>query len=326
MEPQTYTSCFIPDTSIQFAWDSTSLGWFKDCPRKYFYHQILGIFPRGSNVHLSFGLWYQSALELYDKFRCGGISHDSAIASAVLLALTNSWGFAPEGETKKTRENLIRTIIWKLDRFEHDVLETITLHDGTPAVELSFRFEIEYEAVPGWNYMLCGHFDRLVKFSGDPFVVDNKTTGGTLSPYYFKQYSPHNQMSLYTVAGKVVYHTPVKGVIIDAAQVMVGFSEFGRGFSYRTEGQNEEWIKGTVLWLGIAKDCATDHDEIVADNIAEFYPPRDPAEAYPMNDKSCDKFGGCCFQEICNKDPSVRKNFLDTGFEKRKWNPLETRE
>ena len=36
---------------VQWAWDSTSLGTFKDCPRKYFYTLVMGYRARGESVH-----------------------------------------------------------------------------------------------------------------------------------------------------------------------------------------------------------------------------------------------------------------------------------
>jgi hypothetical protein len=43
---------------------------------------------------------------------------------------------------------------------------------------------------------------------------------------------------------------------------------------------------------------------------------------WPQNDKSCHKYGGCPFREVCSKSPSVRDKFLESGFVRREWNPL----
>lgn len=136
--------------------------------------------------------------------------------------------------------------------------------------------------------------------------MDRKTSGSTITSNYFDQYDPDNQMSLYTLAAKVIYQTPVKGVIIDAVQVAVGFSRFSRGFTYRTDAQIEEWLADTKHWLRLAEAYAT-----------EGY--------WPMNDKSCHKYGGCAFRKICSKDPSMRQKFLDSDFVTHPWNPLEVR-
>ena len=64
-----------------------------------------------------------------------------------------------------------------------DPAETYTKSDGKPAVELSFRFELDWG--PGYlgdtdsvthPYLLCGHMDRVVSFNDQLFVMDHKST------------------------------------------------------------------------------------------------------------------------------------------------------
>ena len=216
-----------------------------------------------------------------------------------------------------------------LDHFADDPAQTYILNDGTPAVELSFRFELDWgpevadERCNGWErrvliarvrpqpYLLCGHLDRVVSFNDQLLVMDRKTSTTTLSAYYFNQYEPHNQMSLYTLAGKIILNAPIRGVIIDAAQVLLEKpNAFARGFTYRTEDQLEEWLADLRVTLAFAESCAT-------------------TGHFPMNDTSCDKFGGCRFRGVCSKSPSVRDRFLAADFtklpENERWNPMAVR-
>lgn len=303
-------SPFIPDTTLQFALDSTSLGYLKECPRKYFYTIIEGWRGKGQSVHLEFGGLYHKALERYDYLRAEEPNakahlHNDAVYEVIRMALEESWPW-PFDHNTKTRFNLVRSIIWYLDQFENDVAKTVQLADGTPAVELSFRFELERMADSYQPYVLCGHLDRLVEFAGGYYVMDRKTTGSTLGGYYFDGFNPDNQMSLYSIAGRLVYNTPVRGVIIDAAQVAVGFTRFDRGFSYRTETQQEEWLQDLNFWIDQAEHYAAEH-------------------YWPMNDRSCHNYGGCPFRNVCSKDPAVRQSFLESDFEHRPWNPLQVR-
>lgn len=299
-------SPFLPGTDIQYAWDSTSLGYIKECPRKYYLTMIQGWRSKGESVHLTFGIHFHKALELFDKARADGADYEQATDVAVkyTLSATADWS---SDHPKKNRETLLRTIIWYLEEYREDQITTIILADGKPAVELSFKMDTGV-ATPqvGTTYLLTGHMDRLVNFGSDLFVMDRKTTGGTIGSYYFDQYSPDNQMSLYTLAGRIVYDMPVSGVIIDAAQVAVGFSAFGRGITMRSNGQLDEWLGDFRQWL------------FTAESYVE-------AGHWPMNEKSCNNYGGCVFKGICNKDPSVREVFLATDFEKKHWNPLEVR-
>jgi hypothetical protein len=204
------------------------------------------------------------------------------------------------GHNLKNRHTLIRTIVWYLEAFRDDAAKTVILADGKPAVELSFRMELDEwpTGQDGWRwlqeehpYTLCGHLDRLVEFAGGYYVMDRKTTGSTLGGYYFDGFNPDNQMTLYTLAGRIIFNTPVRGVIIDAAQIAVGFSRFDRGITYRTEDQLNEWMHDLGYWL----------------SAAARYAERD---YWPMNDKACNNYGGCQFRKICSKAPQVRESFL----------------
>lgn len=315
-----WPSPLIEGTNVQFAWDSTSLGLLKECPRKYQYTIIEGWRSKGESVHLKFGILFHSSLERYDIARANGDDHDEACDEVCewLLQETGTYESPAEYSTvalwvpwtsdhpKKNRETLFRTVFWYLEEYKDDPAKTVILANGKPAVELSFKFDLPFLSPSGDPYIYCGHMDRLVTYADDVYVMDRKTSGSTIGAYYFAQYSPDNQMSGYTLAGKVVYDMPVSGVIIDAAQVAVGFSSYARGFTMRSDAQLAEWLDNTGIWLETAKRYAE-------------------VGVWPMNEKSCSNYGGCPFRGVCQKDPSVRELFLKSDFEKRFWNPLEER-
>src|SRR5258708_7844374 len=112
----------------QWAWDTASLNWLKDCPFKYKTFMLDGWAPKEENVHLRFGGIYAKALERYHSYIANKIPHKEALHIIVKIALEESypWNFA---DTLKTRENLIRSIIWYLDQYENDPCETVILSD-----------------------------------------------------------------------------------------------------------------------------------------------------------------------------------------------------
>jgi hypothetical protein len=329
-------------SGVQFAWDSTSIKLAETCLRKYQYKMILGWQPERKSVHLLFGGWYASALESYHKYVADGMSQDEALAEVVSEALTETWVFPDcpncggtgteelphydttitmtcqdcNGEGKlmeggepwqsdhntKTRENLIRTIIWYVDQFgEDDSCSTVVLSNGKPAVEHSFRLEADNDII------LSGHLDRLVEYGGQPYIQDQKTTQSTISSRYFDSYNPDTQMSLYTFAGKAIFNLPIKGIMIDAAQIAVGFTRFERGFSFRTEDQLNEWYDNSMYHIERARQATRDN-------------------YFPLNPSSCNNYGGCEFRHICSKAPSIREQFLKGDFVKgKRWDPLEIR-
>jgi len=324
-------SPFVHGTNIRFAWDSTILGTLKTCPRMYQYLYLDFWGNPDESVHLRFGQEYHTALQDYDLSRAAGIHHDDAVFDVVKALLERTADYAPDPDTKagkyKSRQMLLRCVIWYLDEHRDDPAKTYIKADGKPAVELSFRFELDWgpsasEIEPPHEghrqpYLLCGHLDSVKDLSGSLFVMDHKTSMTTLGSYYFDQWSPSNQMTLYSIASKVILDAPVKGVIINAAQLMLDFDKSGeygahfvRGITYRTPDQLNEWLADLRFWLGQAEAYAE-------------------ADYWPQNDTSCDKFGGCRFRSICSKSPQVREQFLKSDYvrldEASRWNPLKPR-
>lgn len=308
-QPNSALSALTPN--LQLAWDSTSLGELKLCPKKYQLRILEGWQPIAFSIHLTFGLVYHGALERYHHAKTQGKPFEEALRLAVRYALCATWDKELKrawmsGDSTKNRGTLIRTIVWYLDHFKDDPVETVILANGKPAVELSFRFPLSFASPGGEPYLLCGHLDRIGKLGTGTYILDPKTTKNTLSEDYFKRYSPDNQFSTYTFAGKVAFQIPLDGLIVDAAQIAVGFSRFQRQPVARTPSEIDEWVGDLQYWL----------------RTAEFYAKQNH---WPMNDKACHMYGGCDFRNVCNKPPGAREQWLKAGFVRRVWDPLQIR-
>ena len=288
---------------LQVVWDSTSLGTFKECPYKHFLAQVCGYTPAARKPALEFGIAYHAALELWDKLLADGADKTEAMFQVIQCA---GWQGTklPSGDTARTLETLVRSVIWYLDQFHNDSAKTVILASGKPAVELSFLFEFAH--IDTEDFYLSGHIDRLVEFQGRPWFMDRKTTKSSLDDRYFAQYSPDNQMDFYTAASQIVWEVPCAGGIIDAAQLSPNFTRFKRQEIHRTPEQIDEWLEDTHEWLAQAKRCA--------DN-----------QHWPKNEKSCSAWGGCPFRKVCAHSPSVRPTFLAADFARRGWDPAVAR-
>lgn len=302
---------------MQFAWDSTSLKLAEECLRKYEYTIIQGWRSQSDNVHLRFGAVYATALEHYYKHIALGMSDDEAVIEVVREAMIATWDYEKDDEGNalpetgsawqsdhnlKTRETLIRSIVWYLDQFgESDPTKVITLSSGVPAVELSFALEVDDGIV------FSGHLDRLIDYAGNLMVMDQKTTGSTITSRFFESFKPDIQMSMYTFAGNAVWNMPVKGVVIDAAQIAVGFTRFERGLTMRTQPELQEFYDTSMETIARARSATA---------LGHF----------PMNRTACGNYGGCAFRRVCSKSPDVRPQFLKADFvQGKRWDPLEAR-
>lgn len=303
--------------NVQFGWDSTSIKSAETCLRYYFYKHIEGWQPRRTSVHLLFGGWYASALESYHGYVADGMDPEEAEIEVIAELMTETWEYEEDDNgdpipgtgqpwasdhNTKTRANLIRTVVWYLDQFgSDDTCETLVLSNGKAAVEHSFQLDADN------GIILSGHMDRVVLFGGQPYVQDQKTTGTTITARFFNGFNPDVQMSMYTFAGKALFGIPVKGVMIDAAQIAVGFTRFERGFTYRDEGSLNEWYDEAMYHITTAQTATREN-------------------YFPKNTSSCGNYGGCQFRHICSRGPAVREQFLKADFEKKpRWDPLVAR-
>lgn len=304
--------------TLQTTWDSTSITALKRCPREYYYNIVCGVTPTAESIHLRFGIVYHAALERYDRAKCEGMDHESALLEAVKYALVNTWEarlnrpWISDHDTKN-RFSLVQTIVDYLDHFtgDNEALITVRMPDGQPAVELSFSFKTNYMTPFGQPYAYNGHIDRLVTMHDMTYITDRKTTGLPLNDSYYSQYTPNNQMSGYDFAGQMIFKEPIHGLIIDAVQITkkqdLIHTTFSRKIINRTDGQREEWYRDLGIYISLAESYSR-------------------ANYWPMNDQSCVRgFFKCPYFSICVNGPEVRKTWSRTGFGLRFWDPSKFR-
>jgi hypothetical protein len=304
---------------VQFAWDGTSLGLASECARKYYYRMIKNVVPKTTSVHLLFGGIYASALEHFYQLRAQGSSVKDATVAVVQKAMIDSWEHprSPEGDRlpggkpidflddKKTRINLIRTIVWYLAEFGDETnaaMTTYTLASGKAAVELSFALEMSDDI------LYCGHLDRVVEFGDHLYWMDQKTTSSTIGKYFFDSFRMSNQFIGYSWAGSIILGSPVRGGIIDGAQIAINFSRFERGFFSVTKARIDEWLDN-ALWIIEQTRSLT------------------ALRKWPMNLTACNNYGKCPYQSICSADPAIREMIIQSDFvqPEKAWDPLTPR-
>src|ERR1700741_5264208 len=121
---------------------------------------LLGYRSKDESVHLRFGQEYHTAGEEYEKFKASyNDDHEGLLIAVIqrLLIRCKNW---KSTHKYKNLDNLVRTVIWYLDHYHNDPPKSLTLANGKPALELSFRLPLTETLI------YCGHLDRVAYYQG----------------------------------------------------------------------------------------------------------------------------------------------------------------
>ena len=289
--------------NMQKVWDSTSLGYLFECDRKYDQSILQGYRKDPEPPPFWFGKLIHRGIETMLKEQAKG--NKDYLTAAIKVILGEGWGYQSD-DNRRTRMTLVRSLIWYDSHFTEDPMKIIRLSNGKVAAELSFMIALPITSPDGDPYMLSGHLDAVVEFMKQLWVLEHKHTVMDLSDNYFKQYTPNTQVSVYSLAAKVILKKPIQGVIVNAMQVGVGYTRFLRRPIPRSKVVLDEWLNDVCFKIKMAEHNAR-------------------ANRWPLNDQSCNKFSGCVFREACAKGPQMRKVWLEDKFVRKYWNPLESR-
>jgi len=228
---------------FQTAIDSTSLGAFKQCARYYYYSIICGYTKIGVQINLDFGSAAHHVSENYQRARSQGIEHEAALEATIVKALSGTWNYEANtpafDDPQKNRLSLIRFAVEYLDHYEKQgsPLKTLQLDNGKPAVELTFLFDAGFRSMTDETILLCGHIDRLVEFNSDIYIADLKTTYEQIGSKYAERFTPDNQFTLYTIAGRLpeaFFWTPHRSASISSVSS-----------AFPSTAPNQSWMSGS---------------------------------------------------------------------------------
>lgn len=296
------------EDGIQFAWDSTSIGWFKTCPRKYYFHMIEGWSHKVAPPPLAFGIYIHRLFQTWHQLLASGMERADAVLRCVKLAGLLGEKL-PKGDTARGKEQLVRAFVWYVEQFWDDAAKTVILANGKPAVEYSFTFPLfEHN---GQQIYLCGHIDRFAEWQGKVLACDYKSTKYALDQRFTSKFKPNNQFATYTSVAHIIaaesHDLPsTDGIMLDGIQLGVNFNRYQRQIIPFSLEEIDEHIAGLQFWITRARECAEQ-------------------EYFPANEESCGNYGGCEFREICAKSPARRNDYLRGHFVKKIWDPLRSR-
>lgn len=302
----------IPHADNGWQFHPTCLESYLACPREYYFQALLGLTSKTSIINFHFGSAYHAGVGLFHTVR--GMYNLEAIKM-----------FDPEGEysdeLKEDNFLLAKTMAVKafIDYWNSKKVRVNDKKNGDTGLIVVGKYcdrysrdQAEYDvsmieaplkvSMPN-NTLLVLTIDRIHKTKNDYItVVDNKTSGMSLSDWFWKGYENSFQLGMYDYAiCQILGHC--EATQVDAAAVpWKNAASFCRRTNSFTDMQRESFLHTYVKATNSICSSLAKYGMGSAELLEEF----------PCCQTSCSSYGGCGFLPICKygfDHPSVKTLF-----------------
>lgn len=315
---------FLDIVPKQESWsivDSSKLGTYMTCPRKYFYTYIMGWRFKEPNVHLVFGTAWHLATEhlLKTKYSVEGL--DEAKYIFYEHYRKNFDSSRDDGNEPKTPARGLISLDSYAKKFKSDNVAYNVL--GT---ELAGRVQIGHNQVMAFRIdAVLEELNYSLNGENQVIVLDHKTSQRRMS-FWVDEWKMSMQILLYIHALNCIMGTDhqnrVKGARIRGAFFYKAKpAEFEEAPVYRTIGQMQAWLTTVQAWYEL---LMSDMRILLRDDSLEAL----SMDSFPMNTKSCFEYGRPCeFFDYCSADswtnPLQKCHKVPLEFAQEWWNPLD---
>ena len=280
--------------------DSTKLKCFADCPRQYFWRHVVGLAPKGANVHLVFGEALHAAFELLMR---EGVSNETRALAVHAFMKIYRESFTPEddlGNGNKDPDHAFEAIMkFKAPEGTPLYIENCGTVPISDSHVIHFKIDLVMESTPGivlWDYKTCSRMDKN----------------------WASQWLLDFQIGAYTYATQCMFgFDRVWGARIMAIHILKKEVNILEIPIKRNKADSEMWLFNCRSYidqieseLGKLLDCSED----------------DPAmKAFPQNPGACTKYYGCPYLAECtaypNPLPKIEQTERDYNWKVEFWNP-----
>jgi len=289
--------------------DNSLLSAFRSCPQKCFREYIEHWKPKTPNIHLHAGKAYAAGMEAARlAYYVEGRNAESSIAAGLGVLMREYGTFECPPDSAKSLERMCGAFEFYFSRYPltSDAAVPIELPGGKRGIEFSFTEPIDCDhPETGEPLLYVGRFDALVNYAGGTYGLDDKTTS-SLGASWSKQWDLRSQFTGYCW-GAAQANLRLDGFLVRGISILKTKYDTLQPITYRPTWMIDEWYTQMLRDLKRMKAC-----------WEEGY--------WDFNlDHACTEFGSCVFRTICMSEPAKRLAWLETGFERRRWNPV-TRE
>lgn len=284
--------------------DSTILGTFRSCPKKFEYQYLRHWKPIAQSVHLVAGGAFASGIEAArNSFYV--LNQGAELAEAAgLLALVKHYGdFECPADSAKSLERMCGALEYYFSCYPlgADGAEPITLAGGRRGIEFSFAEPLAIKhPVTGDPILYTGRSDMIAERAGGIYIYDEKTTS-SLGASWGRQWEMRSQFTGYGwAAAKQGIKT--QGSIVRGISILKTKYDTLEVPTYRSEYELERWEAQTIR------------------DIRRMISMWEEGYWDWSLDGACTEYGGCSFVSVCkSSDPAT---WLPVKFQQKVWDPL----
>lgn len=293
-------------------WSSTLHSDWKNCRHQFFLRHVLGLRPKGPQIHLHAGGAFAKGIEVARRaFYSEKLDAETATARG-WAAVAKAWGEDPlvGDDHLKALWRTQELLIAYFDRWPLQTETLIPLMLGdTLGVECNFAIPLDIKhPETGDPILYAGTFDMLAEESGLVFVNDEKTAS-QLGPTWSDKWTLRGQFISY-VWGAQSFGHKVAGTSVRGACFLKNDYSFASAKVLFPSWMIEEWHETLISDI----NDAIEHFVRLKDNT--------PSSSFHKNfGDACAGFGGCSYKTLCiTPDPDV---FADAYYQVDRYDPLK---
>lgn len=284
--------------------DSSFIASLRGCPQKAGYEYIEHYKPLNLSVHLHAGAAYAKGLEAARvAFYVEGKPSEESIATGIGALLHYYGTFECPEDSAKSATRMAGALEFYFASYPlgQDTATPVILPDGKRAIEFSFIQPLGLKhPITGNPLLYAGRSDMICDFAGQRYIEDDKTTS-QLGATWSRQWDLRSQFTAYCWGARE-FGQPVDGVLVRGVSILKTKYDTLQAITYRPDWAINRWYSQTIR----------DLRRIIEQWSRGFY---------DLNlDEACNAYGGCPFKQVCmSEDP---KPWLNTYFQRRKWDPV----
>lgn len=289
--------------------DSSLIAAFRSCPYKAKMEFLDHWKSRSPSVHLHAGGAFARGLEVARRaFYEQGLSPDEAIAEGCQALALFYGDFECPPDSGKSLVRMLGaleyslTVAWPMT---DDTAVPLSLAGGKRGIEFNFVEPVDFKhPETGDPLLYCGRFDMLVEFAGQAFGEDDKTTS-QLGASWSRQWDLRSQFTAYCWGAKRA-GINLEGFLVRGTSILKTKYDHAQAITYRPQWMIDQW-----------------YETLIKHDLPRMLQQWESGQ-WSMNlDHACTEYGGCGFKQVCLSRPNDRGQWLESGFQRRKWDPVE---